>query len=300
MFLFIYILIGLFLGPSFLQVTLPEIFFSIGAFGFLFVAGLELDLFKLRQEFALSARVASGAFALPFVAGFIYAFFLLGRDAHGSSVVAVALAISALPVVVQILKDLKIYETRMGHVIVASATLCDVLAWLIFTVMIPGEDRGRWILSHLPVLFFFFGLGISGWVRQRESLHKFTLWSSKLFFGPLFFIGVGMKIHLQKSFDLNQALVIFALATVAKMAGVYWSGRLAKFTRSESKLMAVVLNARGAMEILFCSIALKLGMIDDTLFTSLTLMAVLSSLMAAPLVKILQRKSLKDLIVNSR
>lgn len=160
MFLFIYILIGLCLGPSLFKVFVPEMIFSVGAF---------------------------------------------------------ALPISALPVVVQILKDLRIYETRMGHTIVAAATICDVLAWLIFTFMLPVEDRSRWVSSHLPVLFFFVGLSLSALAARREWIFK------------------------------------------------------------------------SAMEILFCAIALKLGLIDERLFTSLTVMAVASSLMAAPLVKFAKR-----------
>lgn len=289
MFLFIYILIGLCLGPSFLNVTLPEMIFTVGSYGFLFVAGLELDIGRLRKDFKASSRVAVGAFALPFVVGFAYAMGFLGRDWHGSAVIAVALAISALPVVVQILKDLRIYETTLGHMIVASATICDVWAWLIFTFMLPVEDRGRWISSHLPVLFFFVGLSLSVLAARREWILKGAVGSSKYLFGPMFFIGVGMKIHWQENFDGVQCLSIFALATIAKMAGVYWSARRAAIEVAKARMMAIVLNARGAMEILFCAIALKLGLIDAKLFTSLTVMAVASSLMAAPMVKLVKK-----------
>jgi len=285
MFLFIYIFVGLLLGPSLFKVTLPEILFTVGSFGFLFVAGLELNLNRLRRDFGTSSRVALSAFCIPFIVGFAYAMFVLNRNLGGSAVIAVALAISALPVVVQILKDLRIYETPLAHTIVAAATLCDVLAWILFTLMLPVENRGRWISSHLPVFFFFVGLSLSVVVAKREGLLKFAMGSSKYFFGPLFFIGVGMKIHWQENFDLVQCLSIFTLATVAKMAGVYWSARALSVQRAEARLMAIVLNARGAMEILFCAIALQLGLIDETLFTSLTVMAVASSLMAAPLVK---------------
>ncbi|HEY8272708.1 MAG TPA: cation:proton antiporter [Pseudobdellovibrionaceae bacterium] len=285
MFLFIYILIGIFLGPSFVNIPASQLgtssldlLFSLCSFGFLFIAGLELKVEALRKDFLSSAKIAAGAFALPFAVGLIFF--------QGSSVVALALAISALPVVVQILKDLKLYETRQGHLIVASATLCDIFAWLLFTVAIPNDARGSWILSHLPVFFFFLGLGMSRGARRSETLLKIVLGSSRFFFGPVFFIGVGMKIHWQESFDLNQCLTILGVASISKMVGVYLTSRAIKFDHRDATLMAIVLNARGAMEILFCSIALKLGLIDSTLFTSLTLMAVLSSVIASPLVKL--------------
>jgi Kef-type K+ transport system membrane component KefB len=291
MFLFIYILIGVFLGPSFANASPPDLLFSISSFGFLFIAGLELNLQDLRKDFSSSAKIALGAFTFPFVVGLVFAYWALDKkDIQSSSVVALALAISALPVVVQILKELKLYETPLGHVIVAAATLCDVFAWLIFTALIPSEARGSWVLSHLPVFFFFLGLGLSNAVARSGILLKAAMWSSKLFFGPIFFIGVGMKIHWQRNFDLNQCIIIFVVAMVSKMAGVYFSSRVLKFNHYNSALMAIVLNARGAMEILFCSIALKLGLIDATLFTSLTLMAVLSSVIASPLVRLLSKR----------
>jgi len=285
MFLFIYILIGILMGPSFIKASIPEWIFSACSFGFLFISGFELDLNELKKDFKLSAKLASGAFLVPFIAGLGFAYIALEKNSlQGLLVVAIALAISALPVVVQILKDLKIYETREGHLIVAAATICDLLAWVVFTIIIPSESRGNWILSHLPVLFFFLGVGLSSFINHTEPVVKIYTAMSRLVFGPLFFIGVGMKIHWQESFNLEQFLVVFAVASLTKIAGVFVSAKMAGFNTKDSKLMAFVLNARGAMEILFCAIALKLGLIDATLFTSLTLMAIVSSVMAAPLV----------------
>lgn len=287
MFLFIYILIGIFLGPSFINAAAPEWLFISCSWGFLFIAGFELDLQSLKEEFSLSARLAAGAFLVPFVVGLGFAFLVLDKtDLQGLMVVALALAISALPVVVQILKDLKIYDSRLGHIIVAAATLCDLLAWIIFTAVIPAEARGTWLLSHLPVFFFFLGVGLSGWVSHTQLVTKINTYASKLFFGPVFFVGVGMKIHWQQNFNLEQCLLILTVASLSKMTGVFVTGRQAGFDKEDASLMAFVLNARGAMEILFCSIALELGFINATLFTSLTLMAVLSSVVASPLVKI--------------
>jgi len=287
MFLFLYIFVGLILGPSLLKISVPEEVFTMGAFGFLFFAGLELNIARLRQEFMTSAKVATGAFVLPFLMGLLYAFFFFERSGQGAFVIAVALAISALPIVVQILRDLGIYDSRLGHVIVAAATLCDVAAWVIFTAMIPNEERSQWVMSHLPVVFFFVGLGLSPMAARSRKVLLWARWGSRYFFGPLFFVGVGAKIHLQENFDLTQCLTVFLFACLGKIAGAYVSGRLTGFVRKEALLMAMVLNARGAMEILFCTIAYKLGMIDGRLFTSLTIMAVASSLVALPVVRIL-------------
>ncbi|MBC7371545.1 MAG: cation:proton antiporter [Bdellovibrionaceae bacterium] len=281
MLLIIYIAIGLIIGPSSLNLPGNELLFGLCAQGFLLVAGLELSLKHLKTHLPAAAKIALGAFAVPFLVGLLAAPFI-SENTSSAVIIALALSISALPVIVQILKDLKIYDTKVGHLIVSAATICDILAWAIFLCVIPAENRHTWIKSHWPILFFFVGIGISGWVHRFPNLLAGLLKVSQWLFAPVFFISVGMKIHFQENFSWEQFLFVLALAIFSKVVGVYGVARWAKHTKSDSFLMAVVLNARGAMEVLYASLALSLGMINETLFTSLVLMAVVSSIMAAP------------------
>jgi Kef-type K+ transport system membrane component KefB len=283
-FLIAYIVIGLILGPSSLNLPSIDPLFSLCAQGFLLVAGLELSLRDLRKNLRDALKIAVGAFLLPFVVGLLAAP-LVTDSPSGGLILALALSISALPVIVQILKELKIYDLPMGHIIVSIATVCDVVAWMIFIFVIPSESRHSWVKSHLPVLFFFVGLLLSDFVHRFPKVVRALLKLSTWLFAPVFFVSVGMKIHLQESFDLKQFLLVFALAIVSKVIGIYVVAKLARFSNSDSSLMAIVLNARGAMEILYASLALSLGLINATLFTSLVLMAILSSFMAAPLAR---------------
>jgi Kef-type K+ transport system membrane component KefB len=283
-FLIAYIVVGLILGPTSLNLHGNEMFFGVCAQGFLFVAGAELSLRELKKNFLGALKISLGAFLLPFAVGLMAGPWVTSNPG-GGVILALALAISAMPVIVQILKELKIYDTRMGHIIISAATVCDILAWLIFIFVVPAENRSTWIKSHWPILFFFIGLLLSDLIQRSPKFTKLLLKSSEWVFAPFFFVGVGMKIHLQENFDVTQFAAVFILAVVSKVVGVYAIARLAKFTNSEASLMAVVLNARGAMEILYATLALSLGMIDATLFASLVLMAVMSSVMAAPIAR---------------
>lgn len=281
MLLVIYISIGLVLGPSFLNLSGNEALFSFCAQGFLLVAGLELSIRHLKQHLAGSLKIALGAFLFPFVVGMLAAPLLVGPSSS-AVILALALSISALPVIVQILKDLKIYDTKVGHIAISAATVCDVLAWVIFLGIIPAEHRHAWLKSHGAVLLFFVGLTFSEWIRRFPRIQNVLLKLSQWFFAPVFFISVGMKIEMQNHFSWIQFLAVLILALFSKTAGVYFMARRAKYQKSESMVMAAVLNARGAMEILYASLALSLGMIDETLFTSLVLMAIVSSVIAVP------------------
>jgi len=284
LFLIIYITAGLILGPSLLNLSGNELFFSFCAQGFLLLAGLELSLKHLKSNLPAALKIALGAFLIPFLVGLLAAP-LISTKASSAVILALAFSISALPVIVQILKDLKIYHTQIGHLIVSAATVCDIFAWVIFLCVIPAEHRHSWVKSHGPILFFFVGLGLSSWAQGYPRFLQGAFALGRWFFAPIFFISVGMKIHFQQSFSWPQFITILALAIFSKILGVYGIARWLRFSQTDSSLMAVVLNARGAMEILYASLALSLGLIDQVLFTSLVLMAVLSSVMAPPLAR---------------
>ncbi|MBO9668033.1 MAG: cation:proton antiporter, partial [Bdellovibrio sp.] len=131
---FIFLIIGLAFGPSFLNISLPPetpTLFSICTYGFLFVGGLELSLKIARQNFRQAVRLSLGAFILPFIVGILTALFIFrGTEFKISNVLflAIALSVSALPVAIQFLKDMNLYRSQLGNLIISAATLCDIVA----------------------------------------------------------------------------------------------------------------------------------------------------------------------------
>ena len=73
--------------------------------------------------------------------------------------IGVVLSITALPVIARILMDMKLFKTRIGMTIIASAMLIDLLGWLIFSVilsMIDDTETGT-SLSHTLISIVIFG-----------------------------------------------------------------------------------------------------------------------------------------------
>jgi len=117
--------------------------------------------------------------------------------------------------------------------------------------------------------------------RAKEIVHQFI----NNIFAPLFFVGIGLKVNFIANFDLMLTLAIIAIAFAGKIIGSGWGTRLGGFTWRESLAAAFGMNARGAMEIILGLVALENGLINEKVFVSLVIMALVTSMSSGPLMK---------------
>jgi len=110
------------------------------------------------------------------------------------------------------------------------------------------------------------------------------------FFAPIFFISIGLKIDLFNEFNISMVLAVFFLASIAKLIGAFLGAFLSGFSARSSLLIGVSLNTRGSMEIIMGSIALKAGLISAELFVSFIMTAIITILIAEPIIQLLLKK----------
>ncbi len=122
--------------------------------------------------------------------------------------------------------------------------------------------------------------------RAKEIVHQFI----NNIFAPLFFVSIGLKVNFIANFDLMLTLAIIAIAFAGKIIGSGWGTRLGGFTWRESMAAAFGMNARGAMEIILGLVALENGLINEKVFVSLVIMALVTSMSSGPLMKWMLRK----------
>jgi Kef-type K+ transport system membrane component KefB len=128
--------------------------------------------------------------------------------------------------------------------------------------------------------------------RAKEIVHQFI----NNIFAPLFFVGIGLKVNFIANFDLMLTVAIIAIAFAGKIIGSGWGTRLGGFTWRESLAAAFGMNARGAMEIILGLVALENGLINEKVFVSLVIMALVTSMSSGPLMKwILKLKTRQSL-----
>jgi Kef-type K+ transport system membrane component KefB/nucleotide-binding universal stress UspA family protein len=105
------------------------------------------------------------------------------------------------------------------------------------------------------------------------------------FFAPIFFAlaGLGADLTVLKS-PLLAALTLglILIASIGKFAGAFLGGAMGRLSRAESLALAIGMNARGSTEIIVASIGLSIGALNQTLYTMIVTMAVLTTCAMPP------------------
>lgn len=117
--------------------------------------------------------------------------------------------------------------------------------------------------------------------RAKEIVHQFI----NNIFAPLFFVSIGLRVNFITNFDLLLTLAILGIAFTGKIIGSGLGARIGGFSWKESLAAGFGMNARGAMEIILGLIALENNLINEKVFVSLVIMALVTSMTSGPLMK---------------
>ncbi len=112
--------------------------------------------------------------------------------------------------------------------------------------------------------------------RFAEPLRSLNQFSFAVFVAPYFAI-VGYKLDFTRSFSMKQLVVVVAIACVMKLIAVAAGARAAGFRGLDVINLAVATNARGGPGIVLASVAFDAGIVNATFYTTLVLLAVLTS-----------------------
>ena len=106
---------------------------------------------------------------------------------------------------------------------------------------------------------------------------------------PLYLATAGLRIDLTALADPVVALAAVAALVVAvggKFSGAYLGGTLIRLPRWERLALGAGINARGVVEVVVAGVGLSLGLLNTTLYTIIVLVAIATSLMAPPLLRL--------------
>jgi len=328
----------------------------IGVVLLLVETGFETDLGLLRRLGRQALAVAACSLVVPLVLGFAVgwvmpsAFFGPAADRFiFAAFVAVAMSISALPVVARILGEMDLMRRNIGQVTVAAAMINDLIGWILLGVLAGvvtsgGVQLGSTVFTVTAITVFFtfaltggqrltntalrvsrrishgmtgpltttivivllaavitqaigveavLGAFIAGIVigrspYQHPQVRRTIELLAAAVFAPIFFASAGIYVDLRAlatGSGLFWGLVIVAVATVTKLVGSYVGARLGGMPHRHGLAIGLGLNARGAMEIVLATIAFGLGVFSSDAYTIIVLMAMVTSIMAPPLLR---------------
>ncbi|WP_079419011.1 cation:proton antiporter [Thiomonas intermedia] len=143
-------------------------------------------------------------------------------------------------------------------------------------------------------IFAIFGGFMMG-VILHDQARLVQAWKTQIspfvlvFFLPIFFTYTGLRTDLG---GLSSAplwgwcLLLIALATLGKFGGAYLAARRCGMSRAQSGVMGALMNTRALMELIVINVGYDLGVLSHNVFTMLVLMAIFSTVITAPLLRL--------------
>jgi Kef-type K+ transport system membrane component KefB len=138
-----------------------------------------------------------------------------------------------------------------------------------------------------------FGAFLFGTVIPHDSRIARTLRSGleslvTILFLPAFFAFTGMRTKVDLVAGPYEWLIcglIIAVATVGKFGGTLVAGRVTGMAWRSAAALGVLMNTRGLMELIALNVGLELGVISQTLFTMMVLMALATTIATTPILQ---------------
>ena len=375
---------GLLLGPSFFGALVPGlsvvVFDPVASQPILVLSqlGLLLLMFQIGSDFEFghlrdtrnrraSLYVACASIVVPLLLGLALGWVTAPILAPGidpltySLFVAIALAITAVPMLGRILKEFGLARDEIGVIAISAAAGNDVVGWMLLAGVAAYASSGLSATTSLLQLgglvallaaLWFIGRPATDWMMRRfpvrdysvppvlmvivlagiflagiatEKLGIFTIfggfllgllvhrhekfvaaWQTQIgqfvmvFFLPIFFTYTGLRTNILGLTSLSDWLwcaAILVVATLAKVVPVYFAARLAGLEKPQSGMLGVLMNTRGLMELIVLNVGLSLGFIPPNVFTMLVIMAVGTTFMTAPLLRLFLKRLGRPVVV---
>lgn len=164
-------------------------------------------------------------------------------------------------------------------------------------VVFVGVLLSAYLASAIGVAAIF-GAFIMGMIMPRradlthdltERIESFVV----IVLLPLFFVVTGLKtkIGLLDRWELwATALGIIAVAVLAKWGSAMAAARFVGWRTRDAAAIGALMNTRGLTELIVLNIGLDLGVIGEELFAMLVLMALATTLMTGPALRLLDPK----------
>lgn len=256
-------------------------FTDLGIFFLMLSAGLEMQPGELAEASGPAAAIAAGGMLLPLGLGWALGWLFLPPSDYKIAqtlFIGVAIAVTAVPVAVKVLMDLKKLKTRLGATVVSAAVIDDILSLVLLSLLtalirsgkLPG-GTALLLIGGKTLLFFVLAAAVGKYLLPRIAALFHVSASEEIEFSILVAVGLGFAV-MAESMSLHFLLGAFA-------AGLLFTRRTASEELFESVRQRVSGISTGFLApIFFAAIGLNLDVSavgSIPLFLSLLLLAAL-------------------------
>ncbi|HEV8421355.1 MAG TPA: cation:proton antiporter, partial [Actinomycetota bacterium] len=165
----------------------------------------------------------------------------------------------------------------------------DILA-IVLAGVLASSYVTAWIGIHQ-----IFGAFIFGTAMPREATHGLLgeiverLESvTVLLLLPVFFVVTGLEADVRSmgTRGIGELGLILLVACVGKFVGASLAARFQRLTGRQAMTIGILMNTRGLTELVILNVGLAFGVLDRDLFTMLVIMALVTTVMATPLLRV--------------
>jgi Kef-type K+ transport system membrane component KefB len=180
----------------------------------------------------------------------------------------------------------------------------------ILAVILVGFLVSSYLTSKIGI-HSIFGAFVFGVIMPREDTHEFfhdilerLEQVSVLLLLPVFFIVTGLSVDVRGlgSDAFTELPLILLVAIVGKMIGASAAAKAQGLSTRKAGAVGVLMNTRGLTELVILNVGREFGILDDRLFTMLVVMAVITTIMTEPALRLVypDRYLLRDIAEAER
>jgi Kef-type K+ transport system membrane component KefB len=164
----------------------------------------------------------------------------------------------------------------------------------ILAIVVVGFLVSAYITDKIGI-HAIFGAFVFGVVMPREASHALFAeildkleQVSVLLLLPVFFISTGFNVDVSGlgADGLGELGAVLAVACVGKFFGAASAARALGYRSRKAAAVGVLMNTRGLTELVILNVGLSAGVLDLKLFTILVLMAVFTTVITEPLLRL--------------
>ncbi|WP_257458221.1 cation:proton antiporter domain-containing protein [Archangium lipolyticum] len=177
---------------------------------------------------------------------------------------------------------------RLGARVASREGLNQNVVVLILLLLLASTWATEYIGIHSFFGAFLFGVIVPKEGGLAEALVERLEDVVGVLLLPVFFVYSGLRTHLEllgSASDWALCGLILLVACVGKFGGSAVSARLTGMRWREAGALGILMNVRGLMGLIVLNLGLDLGLISPKLFTMLVVMALVTALIASPLLR---------------
>lgn len=215
------ILSGIIVGPSILSLVISNngtsAISSIALFFIIFHIGFEMKTHMVRGKITGATLLSLTSFILPLILTVIAAVFLFPFGFQSNIIIALCIAIPSISIISVLVMQYQLLETITGQIALSSATISDVVAFVILAGLVRPLEAELTIVLDLAI--FFIAFAALDWLINRKPevfrniLERISKRLKREDFSYVLLIIVGLSMS-----------VIFQLIGLSYIIGAFFAG----------------------------------------------------------------------------